>query len=89
MYTPVCMHALMDRSTGGGNSRGGVAAVAYMASGDLYSEEVSQGNAGSLPNDVLSYSVTITNTCLDTVPSMTSMSGGSATRAGGAQAPLP
>jgi hypothetical protein len=41
MYTLVCMHALMDQSTGGGNSRGGVAAVAYTASADLCSKEVS------------------------------------------------
>ena len=61
------MHVLMDRSAGGGNSRG-AASVAYAASADLCSEEVvevSQGNAGSLPNGVPSYSVTITNTCLD------------------------
>ncbi|KAG0537468.1 hypothetical protein BDA96_03G150900 [Sorghum bicolor] len=57
-----------DARAGGGNSRGGAAAVTFAASVDLCSEEVvevSQGNAGSLPNGVPSYSVTITNTCLD------------------------
>ena len=42
--------------------------MTFAASVDLCSEEVvevSQGNAGSLPNGVPSYSVTITNTCLD------------------------
>jgi hypothetical protein len=87
MYTPVCMHSLMDRLASGGNSPGGAAAVAYVASADLCSEEVSQGNAGSLPNEVLSYSVIVTNTCLDTVPSATSMSGGSAIGAGRLEPP--
>ncbi|XP_008675824.1 TPD1 protein homolog 1B [Zea mays] len=58
---------LLAGQAGGGHSRG-AAAVASADDDDPCSEEVVevfQGSAGSLPNGIPSYSVTITNTCLD------------------------